>query len=157
MLHLGDPVAAVRRVAGHVRPGGVIAFQEQEGATAPPFYPALALYERVGTWLTETMRRARVDLHMGLKLYQVFQEAGLPAPALRADTLVAAGPDSPLYQYIAHTIRSLLPLMERLGIATAEEVAIETLAERLRAEVVAARGVITWAPLIGAWTRTSNA
>jgi predicted ATPase len=41
----------------------------------------------------------------------VVQEAGLPAPALRLDTLVGTGPDTPLYRYAAHTIRSLLPLM----------------------------------------------
>ena len=157
LLHVRNPVEAVRRVARHVRPGGVVAFQEVAAEAVPPYYPAMALWERAGAWMTETFRRAGIDLQLGLKLYQVFQDAGLPAPALRADTLVAAGPDSPLYQYMAHTIRSLLPLMERLGIATRDEVTVETLGERLRAEVVAARGVVTWAPLVGAWTRTPDA
>ena len=154
LLHVRNPVEAVRRVARQVRPGGLVAFQEVAGANTPLYYPSLPLWERAGTWLTETMRRAGIELQMGLRLYQVFQEAGLPAPALRFDTLVGTGPDSPLYQYMAHTIRSLLPLMERLGIATRDEVAVETLGERLRDEVVAARGVVTWAPLVGAWTRT---
>jgi hypothetical protein len=83
----------------------------------------------------------------------VFHDAGLPAPTLRVDTLVMTGPDSPMYQFVAHHVRSVLPFIERLGIATAQEVGIETLAQRLRDEVVAARGVFLWPPLVGAWAR----
>jgi hypothetical protein len=56
-------------------------------------------------------------------------------------------------EYAAQTIRSVLPMMEKLGVATAEEVRVETLAERLRDEVVAGGGVIVFANLVGAWAR----
>jgi hypothetical protein len=64
---------------------------------------------------------------------------------------VASGPDSPVYAYVAQTTRTLLPLMERTGVATATEV--DTAAARLREQVVAADATVVPPPLIGAWTR----
>ena len=49
--------------------------------------------------------------------------------------------------------RTLLPLMERTGLATAAEVGLDTLAARLREEVVAADATVVPPPLIGAWAR----
>ena len=156
LMYLGDPAEALRRIARHVRPGGVIAFQETDIMNPPPYYPSMPLWERIGDAFVETLRRAGVETRMGLKLYQAFQDAGLPAPALRVDTIVGTGPDSPLYRLMADNIRSVLPFMERLGVATAGDLQVGTLAERLRDEVVGARGVITWPPLVGAWARTGG-
>jgi hypothetical protein len=47
----------------------------------------------------------------------------------------------------------MLPLAERFGVATADEVAIDTLAERLRAETAACDGVVKSPDFIGAWVR----
>ena len=52
-------------------------------------------------------------------------------------------------------MRTLLPLMERTGVASAAEVDVDTLASRLRQEVVANQAVVVPPPFIGAWTRTS--
>jgi hypothetical protein len=38
---------------------------------------------------------------------------------------VESGPDSPVYAYVAQTTRTLLPLMERTGVATATEVEVD--------------------------------
>jgi hypothetical protein len=63
------------------------------------------------------------------------------------------GPDSPYYEWIASTCRSVLPGLVGMGVATADEVAIDSLAERLQAEVVAAGGVLCTMPFIGAWAQ----
>lgn len=152
LLYLGDPAAALRRVGGYLRPGGLMAFQEFV-ARATYTQPSLPLVERSVGWILDAFRGAGMDLDVGLKLPQVFHEAGLPAPTMRVDTLVMTGPDSPMYQFVAHHVRSVLPFIERFGIATAQEVGIETLAQRLRDEVVAARGAFLWPPLVGAWAR----
>jgi hypothetical protein len=44
-------------------------------------------------------------------------------------------------EFAAGTIKTLLPLLERFGIATSEEVGVETLAQRLREEMVASGGL----------------
>jgi hypothetical protein len=74
------------------------------------------------------------------------------APPLQG-ARVEGGSDSPVYAYVAQTTRTLLPLMERTGVATAAEVGVDTLAARLREEVVAADAVVVPPPLIGAWAR----
>lgn len=48
----------------------------------------------------------------------------------------------------------LIPAMERQGIASAAEVEIDILGERLRAEAVAQNACVMPPPLIAAWTRT---
>ena len=57
------------------------------------------------------------------------------------------------YAWAADSLRSMLPLALQLGVATAEEVDIDTLADRLQAETVAHGGVIKTPDLVGAWTR----
>jgi hypothetical protein len=54
---------------------------------------------------------------------------------------------------MAQIVRSLLPLLERNGIATVEEVAIDTLAERMRQDAVANESVTFVPRLVGAWSR----
>jgi hypothetical protein len=50
-------------------------------------------------------------------------------------------------------VRTLLPAVEQLGIATADEIDVDTLAERISDEVAATQGTVTWFSLIGATAR----
>ena len=59
------------------------------------------------------------------------------------------------YAYAAATVRSLLPLILKAGLSTADEVDIDTLEARLRTEAQAANGVIRLPELINAWARAS--
>jgi len=54
---------------------------------------------------------------------------------------------------IAETIRSLLPVIIKHGIATAEEIRIDTLAERCRDAAARERCVAIGPSYISAWTR----
>ena len=63
------------------------------------------------------------------------------------------GADSPAYGVLVGVLRALLPAAERFGIVDAKEVQIDTLAARLRDEVVAANATILLPLLIGAWAR----
>ena len=72
---------------------------------------------------------------------------------MRMDAAIGGGPDCPAYEMAAEVVRSLLPVMEKLQIATATEVDISSLEQRMRDEVVAAKGVAFSPGLIGAWSR----
>jgi hypothetical protein len=89
-----------------------------------------------------------------MKLARIYRDAGLPTPQTLQGARVESGPDSPVYAYLAQTTRTLLPLMERTGVATPAEVGIDTLETRLRDAVVADDATVVPPPLIGAWTRT---
>jgi hypothetical protein len=50
-------------------------------------------------------------------------------------------------------VRSLLPVIERAGIASAEEVDVETLRDRLAADLAAHDATAIPPTLVGAWAR----
>ena len=153
LQHLSDPVVALRHLVRHLRPGGIVAFQEIDIPSGENSAPLVPLYEQMFSWAREGLRSVGVDSRFGLQLYRVFLDAGLPAPQLHCDAFVGAGPDWGWYDVIAETIRSLLPVIIRYGIATAEEIGIETLAERCREAMDRQRSVAIGPSYISAWTR----
>ena len=153
-MYLPDPAEVLRQLAGLVRPGGIVAFHEYQVKFRPPSVPGpVALWEQFLAWMVSAFERVGVETEMGLKLHSAFTAAGLPRPQTRMDVHLM-GPDDPLGPRVgAHSLRSLLPVMERFGLARAEEVGIETFAERLHAALVADGAMTCWPPLVGAWTR----
>jgi len=150
--YLPDAVAALRRLLGLLRPNGVVAFQE----IALPLIrsvPPGALFDQCSQWVTDAFGPAGFEVDMGGKLYATFVAAGLADPQMIAAGRVAGGPESPLYDYMTGVVRSLLPMIERFNVATAAEVGIDTLAERLRREALASNACIMLPPLVGAWSR----
>jgi SAM-dependent methyltransferase len=151
LMYLADPADTLRRIASLLRPGGIIAFQELTLTESGLTYPGAPLLQRTGILINETFRRAGTE--MGLKLYPASIAAGLPAPAMRAERPIGGGPDFPGYRWMAQITRSILPLMEQLGVANAEDIDVETLHERLRDEVAGSGGVVAMPTLIRAWAR----
>jgi hypothetical protein len=152
LMYYPDPVDALRRLAHHVRPEGLVVFQEFDTENCRSL-PESPLFTRAANWLFETLRLTGARTRLGMELFAVYQAAGLPAPKMRHDALIGGGPDAVAYGMIAGVARSLLPSMEKLGVATASEVDIETLRDRLRDDVVARNGVIVSPALIGAWAQ----
>ena len=152
LMYYPDPVDAVRTLAGHVREGGLIIFQEFDIANCRSL-PLAPTFERHIRWIKQTLSATGARTQLGLDLYSVFVAAGLPGPTMRMDALIGGGPDCPAYELVAEVTRSLLPVMEKLKIATATEIDVSSLAQRLRDEVVAAKGVVLSPGLIGAWSR----
>src|SRR5215471_12128364 len=152
--HLPRRTAYLERLLHHLRPGGVVAFQEYDlvgfAEATVPFSP---LWEQASQWVLQVFQQVGVELRMGMKLYATFLEVGLPAPELRYETAIGGGPAWPGYQWMADAVRATLPLILKFGIATAEEVGIETLAHRLREQVVSQGGVARLPALVSAWTR----
>ena len=115
--------------------------------------PASKLFNQVRSWILSAFRAGGAELNMGSKMLAAFLDAGLPRPTMISASRVESGPDSQAYSYMAHTLRSLLPLLERAGCATSEEVAIDTLAERLRQDAVTTERASFLPRMVGAWTR----
>jgi ubiquinone/menaquinone biosynthesis C-methylase UbiE len=155
LMYLRSPAVVLHKLAAHLRPGGIMAFQESDFARLEtlPAHPPCQLTEQACHWILEAGRRAGMPLRMGLDMYTAFLDAGFPAPQMGCEGTMGAGPDWLWYDYAAETVRSLLPLIVKFGIATAEEVAIDTLAERLRAEALSQRAVVRGPDVVSAWAR----
>ena len=154
LMYLADPVDLLRRVQVHLRPGALVAFQESADLTAPiRAFPATPLHDDIARWTTPLDNGGGPVTNMGLQLYRTFLEAGLLRPQLRQEAPIGGGPDWPGYAYIAGSMRSLLPVLEQRGLVTATEVDVDTLEDRLRAEVVERHAVLVLPTVIGAWAR----
>jgi len=151
-MYYPDPVDAVRKLVGHLRDGGLIVFQELDTTNTRSLPPA-PTFERHTGWIKQVLSATGARIQLGLELHSVFLAAGLPGPSMRMDALIGGGPDCPVYELVAGVTRSLLPAMEKLKIATATEVDISSLEQRMRDEVVAGRGVVVFPALIGSWSR----
>jgi ubiquinone/menaquinone biosynthesis C-methylase UbiE len=157
LVHTPDAMGVLRKVVTLLQPGGVAAFQEGDFSYCHRGYPEMPLMFRSGGLLIEFFRRAVPRPNIGAQLFQLMQAAGLQPPECRAECIMDGGPHSPMYEWFAETIRSLLPGMEAMGITTAAEVDIDTLADRLRAEALETGGA-AFSPLhIGAFARKPHA
>ena len=107
-------------------------------------------------WLLAVFERSGAHVAMGSDLYRTFVEAGLPEPVLHFEAPMGGSETWAGYPYIANSFRSRLPLLEEFGIATAEEVDVNTLAERVRKEIVASKYPVVLAPHVTAWAKVAT-
>jgi SAM-dependent methyltransferase len=152
LLFQPDQGATLRKLALHLRPGGLIVFHEPDWESARSIPPA-PTYDRCCQWIIETFHLAGTDTNMAGKLLPAFAAAGLPTPKMRMRTFIggAAGCVDFL-QAVAELIGAVLPTMEQLGVAMPAEVDYPTLAERLGREVTASGSVIIGRSEICAWS-----
>jgi SAM-dependent methyltransferase len=154
LMYRRDPTRDLRALIRCLRPGGFTVFQELDmlpGKTVPP----AKTVDDVRAWLLDTFARAGIELEMGPKLYGAFEAAGLPPPQMRVDGFMG-GTASFAPAIVAHVARLLLPKAESLGTIGAKEVDIDTLEERMRADLRRTGGVMSTPLLIGAWARRST-
>ena len=154
LMYLADPGPALKQLVTHLRPGGIVAFQEAEltlyQAVRSPDTP---LVNQLVEWGLEVFRRSGANIGMGLELQRMFAEAGLPAPVAHLEAPAGAGPDWVGYEFLQHAFTSLLPLIESFGIATAAEVDAATLGERLQREAESSGRLIVLPPHVTAYAR----
>jgi hypothetical protein len=148
--YLADPCATLRRLASCVRAGGAIAFIEFD-VTQISSVPENPLFGNVSEWMTRAFKDG-INPSLGSSLGSVFRGAGLPWPQMMSFQKACCGPDG-FYWLLAETTRAVLPHIFRLGLATAEQVDINTLEARLRNEAVAERLTVFSPRWVGAWAR----
>lgn len=150
LMYFPKPADVLRKLLAFVKPGGLVMFQEID-AISIAAEPMCDEFWATGQRINLAFSRAGIELRAGLKLPTIFQEAGLPAPQTLQMARVEHGPDSQGYAWLEQLTRTLLPLMQNTGVATPEDVAVDTLATRIREEVLAKRAVLVLPPFVGAW------
>lgn len=151
LLHLRNPAAALEDIIGRTNKGTLISFMELDLSTAAS-QPELPLLTRALDWIREVYRRSGGEPDMGSMLAPTFQSARL-SPEVASFTRTGSGAETASFDFVAESIRSLLPNIEKLGIATADEVDIETLRERLIAGATAEHRIY-FPRFVGAWARS---
>jgi len=148
-----DPADVLRRLANHTRPGGPIVFHEIDWvglASIPP----VPTFDQCCRWGADAMSLHGTETHMGTKLHAAFVDAGLGSPTMRLEAPVGGMPVTlPWLELFKELIATLLPQMERLGVATATQVGLDTLVERIGREATNTKSLIIGHSQIGAWVR----
>ena len=154
LLTMADPADALQQLAGRVRPGGIVAFQEVDFS---PYrntcHDDTPLMNQLVDWGLGVFERSGAHLDMGFDLYRAYVEAGPPEPYMHFESPVGGPEGWAGYSFIANSFRSLVPLLEQFGMATADQVDVDTLAERVRQEVVTSKRPLRLPPHVTAWTR----
>jgi SAM-dependent methyltransferase len=157
LMYAADPLDALRRALRHLRPGGVIALQESVIDYEGPVLvePPGCLAARAVEWFRAGFRHAGVQPRMGMRLHGLMRSAGLdPAPEIEMVVPIRQGPAGDLFKILTSVVRSQLPAIEASGAASAAEIDIETLEERLIADAPP-QGVVGYfnSGHVGAWAR----
>lgn len=156
LMHQPDPVAVLRSLLASLKAGGVVVIIEswmellRSGGHSQPHSP---FYDEIVQWKSDVVGGAGADLHAGGRLRSVFRAAGLGEPTTRQEALVAGGPDSPYYEYVEQSVRSMLPEARRLGLGGFDEESTTGMAARLRDEVTSVNGSLLAWPVVAAWSR----
>jgi hypothetical protein len=109
-------------------------------------------FVKCGRWITESVQRAGARIDMGMRLYHAYRDAGFVETQTEVSHLSGCGIQPGIITYFVETLRSMLPRIEQYGIATRDEVQIDTLAARMEAAArttdpqwVGTRYVSAWA------------
>ena len=155
LCFIPDPVPLLRKIAGLVRPGGIVLFHEPYREQMHS-YPPAPTHDQTHRWLSETYRQSDVDVNIGIELYSHFLAAGMEAPTMRLHAVIGGAKALDEVHLDADQAVVLADDIVRLGLATTSEIGAETLVERIVKEMTANQSVIVGRGEIGAWARVGG-
>jgi SAM-dependent methyltransferase len=147
-----DPAALLRRQATALRPDGLVVPIEEDLSTIRSL-PETAFGTQVKSWLVEAFAKAGMSM-VGSRLWAIVQEAGLrPVGMIGVQPHFGPGDEIGI-AFLVETMRLAAPLIVGTGVATAEEIGMETFEQRLRDENQRTQAVGAYPMLLSAWART---
>ena len=116
LMHLPDPAATLRQLSNWVRPGGVIAFSEND-ITETRSIPDMPLFRQVTRGIVRAFEAMGLSPRFGTTLHAVFQDAGLGAPHLTLGAPIGTAADTDILAYAAEVWRLVSPIAQQTGFA----------------------------------------
>jgi SAM-dependent methyltransferase len=147
-----DPAGLLRRQATVLRPGGLVVPIEEDLSTIRSL-PETAFGTQVKSWLVEAFAKAGMSM-VGSRLWAIVQEAGLhPVGMIGIQPHFGPGDETGI-AFLVETMRIAAPLIVGTGVATAEQIGIDTFEQRLRDENQRAQAVGAYPMLLSTWATT---
>lgn len=151
-MYLPEPASVISRLRGLLRPGGVLLLQEF-AMTWSRQLPETALFRTTLDRLLAAFRSVGVPVDLGTELGAILGAAGFADITMTVGGRYEMGSDAVGYDLLVEAVRTLEPVIVGRGIASARELDIDTLAERLRRSSPSDRTGVLPPPLISAWGR----
>jgi SAM-dependent methyltransferase len=152
LIHLRDPLAILAKAYQWLSPGGVAVFQEYDFSTVHASYPPCPVRDR-GMAVFRDFFGATGRGNIGTQLLHLLLEAGFRAPDCRTEYPVDGGPDSPIYEWLAESFRSIAPRAAAAGFVKEFEFDLDTLEQQLRQEAVSRNASLPGPTMVGCFAR----
>lgn len=131
LIYQKDVIAVLKNLNTVLKPNGIMVFQEHDATMCPMSVLNMPLHAKVQSWMTDTIIAEGANTRIGFDLRSALIAAGFEVTHVRAEALVQT-PEQP---YAAGAIvKAIMPRIIAQGVATAEEIDIETLQARLDEE-----------------------
>lgn len=150
LMYQPDAAACLTRIADLLVPGGLVVLQEHDSTSMPICLPPMPLHQQISRWMWETVAREGADVHFGLHMASALRRAGFEVERIRAETTVLTLEQT---HHIEMIMRAMLGRIVSAGVATPEEIIVETLDERLVAERRDTDGTCVWELIFCSWAR----
>ena len=154
LLFLPQRVAVLRSLVERLLPGGVMVFQEPAWQYTLTHTAELPLRRACVSVMLDVLQRAGTRTEMGTELPEVFQAAGLATPELHMEMPVGFG--QAFARWLPELFATLHFRCVELGVDMAALGDLDTLTERLDAELARSGSFAACAGFIGAWSRVSG-
>ena len=151
LMWVPDRLAVLRTCAEMLPPGALVWFLDID-ITYDFAMPCPPLWADVRRWVQGILTALGAELRLGPNLHRLFRDAGLPGPTLEGRTIIAGAATAPVWFFV-NVVRAFLPMMAQLGVGDPAEVDIDTLEDRLTAELTAHDAAAIIPPLTIAWSR----
>lgn len=141
LMYLPDAAAALGRLAALAKPCAVLAFQEHARAGLPYARGKAELHRQFYDRMWDTVAAEGGDVSAGLRLVDLMCATGLDVETARCEAiLLQKGEPS----FLPSLAQAMLPRMIERGIASAGDIGLDTLDDRLEEEHRAVGGTIVW-------------
>jgi len=150
LMHLPDRGQVVKHHEAALRRGGRMVLLDYDiGACRGD--PEIELISQVREWMLAGLRAANADPTLGTRLAVLLREARFADVATMGVQAYRAPDDPRTAEMFAEVIRSLAPTIIGAGIATEEELGLDTLQDRIERAQAAADAVLLPPTLVAAW------
>lgn len=150
LMYAPDPSVLLRRQAEALAPGGIVAVLELDVGSCRSL-PEVPLVRWMAGLVGEAFRRAGTDPELGPRLWPTLADAGLTPRGMVAVQPHFGPDDADAAWLLTGVLRSAAAVVERTGVAAAEDLGLDTFEDRLRAELSAVRAVVAYPTFYGAW------
>jgi SAM-dependent methyltransferase len=152
LVHLRGVVDILAHHMRNLRPGGVFIAIDYDvvGVRA---LPEVELYSRLMEWLKAGFEYAHADLFVGMRFPLLFEQAGFRDAGTLGLRAYWPPRSSRAVAYMVGVVRAMKDAIVNSGVATEEEIGLDTLELRLGEAFTSANAVFSLPTVVGRWGR----
>lgn len=153
LMHMQDPAATLRKLATHVRSGGIVCFVEPWHGIGMS-HPRVEAFHQFMEGGYQALRAVGAHLEMGARLYSDFIAAGLPAPEVISEPSLGFGASAPFFDLMLDSarsgIRAMIPDETQRKAVIGQ---VEAQAQHMREEAEAKNAAMMMMINMAAWSK----